>query len=211
KARLGTIRAHLDANVADARLLALGEAQQAKMLREGRRQSVAAARRELAELQRDGTVEAFLGRAYSEIKDARLRAVILEIGIMIGVSVASAGFGSAATAVARGLLVARSAEAVAGAVELSRGPLLATRVPGLRLESTINTAAQVAVMDRPVGDTFLGDFLGNLATSGLLHGLHAGAAELHAADEAVRAFWKPSAGRLILAKGVQLTGETLLG
>src|SRR5262249_23783602 len=182
-----------------------------KMTREGRRAAVARARAAFDAIQKDTNVEKFLRSAYSEIKDAQLRAVILQVGILIGLSLVSAGMGGAATSVARGFLAARSAQTVAVTVGLSRTAMVATRALGLGLESALNTAGQVAVLDKPVGATFLEDFLGNLATSGILHGLSGGAQVAEGIDDAVRAMWKQSAGRLVIAKGLQLTGETLVG
>jgi hypothetical protein len=59
-AKLQTIRARLDESIANARIIALGEPNQAKMLREGRRIAVKHARGALDALQKDTNIERFL-------------------------------------------------------------------------------------------------------------------------------------------------------
>ncbi|MGN6104907.1 MAG: eCIS core domain-containing protein [Kofleriaceae bacterium] len=206
KAKLATIRAHLDRSTANARLLALGEPNQAALLREGRRSALAAARQELQSLQQDTNIEQFLQQAHDEVQDAQLRAVILQIGVLIGISLVSSGLGNAATAGARGFLAARSAQTVAATVELSRTAQLATRFGGLVLESGINAGGQTLVMGKPMGRAFVEDFATNLATSSMLDGLRSAEAISSIADDAVRGMWKAKAG-----KAVQLSGEMLLG
>lgn len=206
KAKLATIRAHLDRSTANARLLALGEPNHAALRREGRRSALAAARQELQSLQQDTNIEKFLQQAHDEVQDAQLRAVILQIGVLIGISLVSSGLGNAATAGARGFLAARSAQTVAATVELSRTAQLATRFGGLVLESGINAGGQTMVMGKPMGRAFVEDFATNLATSGMLDGLRSAEAISSIADDAVRGMWKAKAG-----KAVQLSGEMLLG
>ncbi|MGN6104340.1 MAG: hypothetical protein ACTHU0_04490 [Kofleriaceae bacterium] len=173
-----------------------------------RKQSVAQARRELAELAEREQLQALFQRAHDAIRDAQIRAMILEIALLIGVSVIGGAAGSVVGGAVRGALLAEAAADTATFVRGAATARSAGAIANVATDAAVTAVGQTLV----AGDSAQLSFVENLVSSAgviaALRPLHAATATWGRLDEAAVGMWKVvGRGKALALRGSVVTAE----
>lgn len=173
-----------------------------------RKQSVAQARRELAELAEREQLQALFQRAHDAIRDAQIRAMILEIALLIGVSVIGGAAGSVVGGAVRGALLAEAAADTAAFVRGAATARTAGAIANVATDAAVTAFGQSLV----AGDSAQLSFIENLVSSAgviaALRPLHAATATWGRLDEAAVGMWKVvGRGKALALRGGVATAE----
>lgn len=191
----------------------VGGAELAAKKRESMQRSVAFARAELATLQKDARIEAFIKRVLGDIRHKQKREQYLKIALMIGIGVASGAVAGALGAFAQGALLGEAATGAVEVMQVVRTARLLGAAIDITADAALNTAAGAALGSGDVGASFAENLLSNGATAAALRPFAQVLGSLRGADHAAASLWQKAAGtgQLALAKGAVLTLEMVTG
>ncbi len=184
--------------------------EQAARLRGDRRVALAVAPTRLSALYiKHGFTKDFFTNAAATIKDANRRRVVVEVGMLIAITIASAGVGELVGGFAAGLVDgARGVTAATDIAELSG----TARVVGGATEMVASAATQAGLTTLTSGEDFSEGFLANLGVSAALKPLHAIAHTWGAMSSESFNMWEKS-GRItrLVANASLLTVDLVVG
>ncbi|MEP6864551.1 MAG: hypothetical protein ABJE66_28275 [Deltaproteobacteria bacterium] len=146
------------------------------------------------------------------LADARVRKVLVDIGVQIAIAVASSGLASVAGEVAAGVVTAaggaRTTEAAIGVATTARR---LGAVTTFVVDAGANATGQTLVQGGSFGSTFADNLLTNAAVLAALRPLQALARQWTGLDQAAFAAWEQQGAtwKLAAANAAALTGEAI--
>jgi hypothetical protein len=155
-------------------------------------------------------VQEALGYAYEQLRDMAIAHVIVDVALLIGVSVVSAGVVGMAGAAARGVWLGRAG---AAAAELSTGARWVGGVAQFVGEAGLNAVGQTALQDGDAGAAFAENLLADAATLAALRPLRRAFEAWGAADDAAMSLWQKvgRGGKWALREGAEISAMGIAG
>jgi hypothetical protein len=155
-------------------------------------------------------VQEALGYAYEQLRDMAIAHVIVDVALLIGVSVVSAGVVGMAGAAARGVWLGRAG---AAAADLSTGARWVGGIAQVVGEAGLNAVGQTALQDGDAGAAFAENLLADAATLAALRPLRRAFEAWGVADDAAMHLWQKvgRGGKWALREGAEISAMGIAG
>ncbi|MEJ7599062.1 MAG: hypothetical protein WKG01_14230 [Kofleriaceae bacterium] len=178
-------------------------------------ESIRSEEQDLASFVEQHRIKHIVTHALKAIENQRVRTIVVQVALLIGVSIAGNIAGSVIAGAVRGALLADAAVASVGMLRAARAAQAAGTIAGLATDAGVNAVGQVAIMGGSGSDVFLDNLAANAAVRVALAPLHKVAAVWGAAERDLSRLnvWQKG-GRhaaITMRAGAVLTADMITG